>query len=737
MKRHITLYLCIFYIASSSCIAQQNSCDNIGFENGNFLGWKLEYGRVSTSFWTGNTIYSTPTQGTLNQGHLITSGTGNDPNITAENIPLVAPGSKFSARIGNAQNGGFYDRISRSITVTADNSLFLYRFAIVLQNPDPKTHTPAQQPKFQVRVVDKNGNSDDCNTYEVFASIKNKGFKSQGIGDYLLVYRNWTTAALDLRAYIGQTITITATSSDCTEGGHYGYAYFDAQCLSSKITPSNACSGSGSTTLKAPDGFETYNWSTGDTTSALTINNAVIGTKYTVKVKPYFSISDSCLLTFDYTVQKSQPSAVTVPKTTCNPKDTGTIVQKLTNFSGCDSVVTTITTLLKGRDTTFFKGTSCNPTDTGVVIKKFINFVGCDSFTQLRTILLRGRDTTFLTAKSCNPTDTGVVIKKLTNFVGCDSFVRTKINLLRGRDTIQFIANSCNPIDTGVAIKRFTNFVGCDSFVRLKTVLLRGRDTTFLTSNTCVPTVPGVEVKRFTNAVGCDSFVQLKKVLLRGRDTTFLTTVTCNPSDTSAVLLKRQNIYGCDSFLYFRKKYYPLTMDAVALPTDCSGASGKITVSKMVGGKPPYLYALQDSVNFQSSAVFNNLISQFYTLFVKDSFKCIHQLDNIEVKSIPCNVFVPNIFSPNFDSNNDKFVFYSASKYIKTIKTYRIFNRWGILVYEAPSKNVPFEQFTEWWDGTFKNELIAPDVFIYAIEVEYFDPSIENKVLKGDVTLVR
>ena len=694
MGHKTTLTLPIICLWASLCIAQQNSCDNIGFEKGNFTGWKLEYGHVSTSFWTGNTIYSTPIPGTFNQGHLIMSGTGNDPNVTIENIPIVSAGSSFSARIGNDVNGAFYDRISRSVTVTPDNSLFVYRFAIILQNPDPKTHTPAQQPKFLVKVLDPSGNSDDCNTYEVYASTKNKGFKSQGTGDKLIVYRNWTTAALDLRAYLGQTITISVTSSDCTEGGHYGYAYFDAQCLSSKITASSACASNSSLTLKAPVGFETYTWSTGDTTNPLVINNPVAGTKYSVKVKPFYSISESCLLTLDYTVQNLLPSATSLTKTSCNPSDTGTIVRRLTNVSGCDSIVTTKTTLLRGRDTTYLTATTCTPTVAATVIKRYTNFVGCDSFVQLKTILLRGRDTTFFSATTCNPVDTGTVFRKLTNFVGCDSFVQLKTTLLKGRDTTFLTAASCNPADTGSVLKRFANFVGCDSFVSKKTSLLRGRDTTFLTSYTCIS------------------------------------------SDTVSAIMKKQNINGCDSFIYFRKKYYPMTMEVVTSPSDCSGKSGNIGVIKTIG-KPPYQYALQDTVNYQASAIFSNLSSQMYSVFVKDSLNCTHRFDSIQVKGSECNVFIPNVFSPNFDNTNDKFVFYTSSKYIKTIKTYRIFNRWGMLVYEAPSKNVAYEQFNEWWDGTFKNELLAPDVFIYAIEVEYFDDTITNKVLKGDVTLVR
>ena len=697
MRKKTPLSLFFYFSMGVVCLAQQNSCDNIGFESGNFTGWRLEYGRVSNVTNSTVVVYSTPILGTFNRGHMIMStANGNDPNITVENIPVVAVGSNFSARIGNSASGSYYDRISRTILVTEDNSLFLYKFAIVLQNPDPRTHTRYEQPKFILKVVDPNGNSDDCNTYEVYASVNNKGFKSQGTGTNLLVYRNWTTAALDLRAFLGQTITIAVTATDCTEGGHYGYAYFDAQCLSSKITANQTCDASADITLSAPAGFETYSWSTGDTTNTLIIHNPVAGTRYTVKLKPFFSISDSCQLTVDYTIPNFRSDTVTVNQMTCQPSDTGTVVRRLMNRGGCDSIVTIKTNLLRGRDTLTLNFTSCNPSDTGIVIRRFTNFVGCDSFVRQNTILLRGRDTLALNFTSCNPIDTGVVIRRFTNFVGCDSFVRQKTILLRGRDTLTLSLTSCNPSDTGVIVRRFTNFVGCDSFVRRKTNLLRGRDTTFLNL------------------------------------------FTCNAKDSGLIIQKLINSNGCDSFLSIRKQFDALSIEATTEPTDCSGETGVLTVIKTIGGKPPYQYALQDSFTYQISPIFRNLNSNSYSVFVKDSLKCTQRLDKVQVKRAQCKVFIPNAFSPNNDGQNDKFVVFASPQYIKTIKNYRIFNRWGDMVYEAPNKDVPFNQFSDWWDGTFRTQSLPPDVFIYVIEVEYFDVTNTSgePILKGDVTLM-
>ncbi len=823
MRIKTTLINALLCLTCTFSLAQQNDCENIGFENGNFTGWKLEYGRVSNNAPSSIVTYTTPTLGTFQQGHLITSGTGRDPKITVETIPIVAPGSNFSARIGNSINGKYYDRISRTVRITADNSLLLYRFAIVLENPDPATHTRYQQPKFVVKILDQSGNSDDCNTYEVFASARNTGFKSQGTGTNLLVYRNWTTAALDLRPFLGQTVTISVTSSDCTVGGHYGYAYFDAQCLSSKISASADCRTRG-ITLSVPNGFESYRWSTGDTTNPIFIPNPIAGQRYSVTVKPFFSINDNCLLTFDYTIPIATNADTTVvikrscyprdtgvvvqrltnisgcdslllikttlntlkdtnfielttcnprdtgivmsrfsgflgcdsfvqqktvllrgrdttfiPLTTCNPRDTGIVVSRLTNEVGCDSFISKKTVLLRGRDTTFIPLTTCNPRDTGIVVSRLTNAVGCDSFISKRTILLRGRDTNFLRLTSCNPRDTGIVVSRFTNAVGCDSFVSKKTVLLRGRDTTFITLTSCNPRDTGVVMSRLTNAVGCDSFISKRTILLRGRDTNYVRLTTCNPRDTGVFMSRFTNAVGCDSFVSKKTILLRGRDTTFLTAVVCRQSDTGIVVKRLTNLVGCDSFTQLKKEYYPITAEIIALPTNCTGESGTISIIKTTGSKTPYQYALQDTAAFQSSPQFSQLMGHYYSVFVKDAYKCVHRFDSIQVKMSHCDVFVPNVFSPNGDTHNDKFVVFASADFIKTIKSYRIYNRWGDLVYEAPMHDVPFNQFTDWWDGMSNGTLLTPDVFVYVIEVDYFDLTNPNvkRLLTGDVTLMR
>jgi gliding motility-associated-like protein len=94
-------------------------------------------------------------------------------------------------------------------------------------------------------------------------------------------------------------------------------------------------------------------------------------------------------------------------------------------------------------------------------------------------------------------------------------------------------------------------------------------------------------------------------------------------------------------------------------------------------------------------------------------------------------VFVPNLFSPNGDGQND--LFYPRGVGLKLVKSFRIYNRWGELLYEQ--RGIGLNDENKGWNGTYKGAELAPDVFVYAIEGEC--ESGEEISWKGDITLIR
>ncbi|MCB9285482.1 MAG: gliding motility-associated C-terminal domain-containing protein [Lewinellaceae bacterium] len=99
---------------------------------------------------------------------------------------------------------------------------------------------------------------------------------------------------------------------------------------------------------------------------------------------------------------------------------------------------------------------------------------------------------------------------------------------------------------------------------------------------------------------------------------------------------------------------------------------------------------------------------------------------------IPRPVYIPNIFSPNLDGQNDIF-FIQAGKQVQQIRTFQIFNRWGEPVFQAD--NFLPNDISIGWDGTYRGKDLNPGVYTWFVEVEYVDGYVE--ILKGDVTLLR
>ncbi len=90
-----------------------------------------------------------------------------------------------------------------------------------------------------------------------------------------------------------------------------------------------------------------------------------------------------------------------------------------------------------------------------------------------------------------------------------------------------------------------------------------------------------------------------------------------------------------------------------------------------------------------------------------------------------CDVFVPNIFTPNSDGLNDRFMTYSNCEFPRY--RFSVFNRWGALVFRTEDQRTG-------WDGYFKGESAQEGVYVWMLE---YNDGIDDRVLSGDVTLIR
>ena len=258
----IIVFVLTFTIAGTSSAQQVCTCANADFEQGTLSGWQGQTGTCCP--------VNTPVNGIVPGRHTIMTGSGTDPNACNQ-ITYVAPGGTFSARLGNSSTGAQAEKLFYSIAVTTNTALFIYKYAVVLEDP---SHAPADQPRFGVRILDSGGQVVDptCGKYDVVASGSIPGFQSCGGS---VRYKTWTTVGMDLTPYIGQNLSIEFSTGDCSQGGHFGYAYIDCFC-SPLVINTAYCIGDIYAILTAPDGFS-YLWSTGATTQTISIYTPTIG----------------------------------------------------------------------------------------------------------------------------------------------------------------------------------------------------------------------------------------------------------------------------------------------------------------------------------------------------------------------------------------------------------------------------------------------------------------------------
>lgn len=282
-------------------------CTNPGFEAG-------------TGFWdyyTGIACASSTSDpcsivaGFSSSQHVVQTVGGFDPAVGGTILPVVGPGGGTnSLMLGDGPvTGGYASRASISFTVSAANANFTYRYACVLQDP-VSGHTDPERPYFNVHLRDGAGNLIMCGEYMVMAKPPVVGFTETSPGSTVW-YRNWTTVVVPLSSYIGQCVTIQFTSSDCAQGGHYGYAYIDGDCDPLTIlTSSPAICGGGSVTLTAPAGAAGYAWTNtaGGTTGIVgptTNNTAVVNAAGTYQCVITSAAGPSCTTTLQITITGS------------------------------------------------------------------------------------------------------------------------------------------------------------------------------------------------------------------------------------------------------------------------------------------------------------------------------------------------------------------------------------------------------------------------------------------------
>ncbi len=269
----VAVYSIILFLLSVSLsddLFCQSYCYNIGFENGTFTGWS---GRTGTCC-----PITLNTPGLVNgRQTIITDSTLKDPN-TAYGLRMIPNGNNYSVKLGNNLNGQSSESLSYTFTIDNNNALVSVNYAMVINESN------TNNAQFQISVLDQSGKLlDNCQQFKGYSSATAGSFFRTGN----ILWTDWNGIYFDLSKYIGQTVTLELrTNGNGGANSEFCYVYAVPHCQPMKII-TTFCENDDFATLDAPDGFDLYTWSTGQTGRTITINNPQDGKIYGCTMKSF------------------------------------------------------------------------------------------------------------------------------------------------------------------------------------------------------------------------------------------------------------------------------------------------------------------------------------------------------------------------------------------------------------------------------------------------------------------
>ena len=698
MKSKKSLYNCyiFFFLAVMLIYSIDLSCQNIGFEQGNFTNW-TGYTWVSRTDPGFTHLTTTKTPGIVSGRHTIMRDPdAYDPN-TGRKLRTVPLGYKYSARLGDAVKGGLMESLAYKLKVDSSNALLIYRFAVVFEDPI-SDHKAFEEPRFKVTLFDENKDTiKSCANYDVHASsAKISGFKTIDPSTYnpfTIVWRDWTVVGVNLSTYIGKTISIEFMAGDCTLGKHFGYAYLVADCQPLTITV-GYCKDDLIATLNAPQGFDDYMWKDALGTivgknQSLPISNPVEGAAYT-----------------------------------CN----------MTSATGC-------TVTLKGKTekyvlkTDFSSVSNCTNnsvqfTDLSTTTKGTLNYLW--DFGDGTTSTDKNPNHTYATSgihnvslQVSNPPSSCVdVLQK-----EIDSFSPDLVGATGSRF---YCANKKTTLKAYGAF-RYEWLKGGAIFSTADSVVMDTPEDIWLTgySSTGCSVQKLLSVRQepqWTLKVdGPSAFCYGDSIQLTVSGATSYKWST--GQTTNSIYVKKPGLYavaglspiGCEQSV-------SVNIDEVALPESnfimlnpSVDARRSILKCFVVGSKPnvEYNWEMGDGsfetgtiIQHRYSGVLNADLEYKVTLKAINTVGCFTET----VKSVEIIPFFPNVFTPNGDGINDLLM-----EGIEIL----IYDRNGMLLYSGNTG----------WDGKFKGKPMDSDTYFYT--ASYIDRNHLQQTKKGSVTLLR
>lgn len=201
----------------------------------------------------------------------------------------------------------------------------------------------------------------------------------------------------------------------------------------------------------------------------------------------------------------------------------------------------------------------------------------------------------------------------------------------------------------------------------------------------------------------------------------------CSPLTTTSYSVIGINQFGCKDTVVASVWVNPL-------PTAYAGTDTVINIDELLilsGSSSDFYGWIPYGNNDPLTCNYCHLLTEnpqkntCYILEATNSLNCYSSDTVCVTVTKDWGIYIPNAFSPNNNSIND--IFMPVGYGISEIELL-IFDRWGELIFTSEDKN-------KGWDGTYKNKLCKPDVYVYKINILTMAHHEEQRT--GHVTLLK
>ena len=590
-------------------------------------------------------------------------------------------------------------------------------------------------------------------------------YPSGGTETFTVFWKDWTKVNVPLTKYMGQCVTVIFEVVDCSLGGHFGYAYIDASCapLALLTSSANFC-GQDSIELYGPAGEQYYYWTgpaggirSNDSSQNISVDSA--GT-YTLVVTPFTGAT--CRDTLTITIGKipgppphpsftadtgCAGSTITFPNNS-NPLGGATFLWDFYNngtyedsnvngswiyntagtysvrlhetYNGCSTDTIIRIVIDPAVATAFFADTVCLNDTT-----KFTNTStnGLTYFWNFGDPSTGVNNTSTLTNPTHHFDSAGTFLVTLIgNHPGyCGDSVKERVVVLPlPKGTITGVDSICSGSNEVLTASGGTSYLWSTGATTSSITVAPTTKTTYtvqISNGVCnfdtaitVPVKPTISgTLNGTGLVCYGDSIYLTATgggtyLWNTGATTSSITVPANSTSDTAYSVTISNGGACITL------HKTITVDSV-IGYACCNTTIYVGDSTIIYGNGGVQYHWIPSIGLSCDTcrdpVASPTVTTVYTLVTTYEDGCSASAIITVNVEFPCkDFFVPNVFTPNGDGNNDTYLIK-----VEYMSDYRIwiYNRWGRLMFYSTNPDAP-------WTGDIKDGQASDGIYYYIIK---------------------